>query len=136
LVVSPPIWTYAISPVRLSSTDVLARHKTSWRRILDSEQARAAQRCQADEVIFLNEKNEVVEASRTNVFIVRSGEFVTPPLDSGALDGCLRRELIEGGACIERHLTLQDLYEGQVYLGNSLRGLIPAVPVKAHAKVD
>jgi para-aminobenzoate synthetase/4-amino-4-deoxychorismate lyase len=130
---SPESWTYAISPVRVSSADILARHKTSWREILDGEQARAAECCRTDEVIFLNEKNEVVEGSRTNVFVARAGRLVTPPLDAGALDGCLRRELIESGKCVEHNLTLRDLEEGEVYLGNSLRGLIPAVPVNEPA---
>ena len=133
---SPEFWTYAISPVRISSSDALARHKTSWRGMLDGEQARAARHCRADEVVFLNEKNEVVEASRTNIFVMRGEIFITPPLDSGALDGCLRRELIERGKCAERILTPRDLEEGRVYLGNSLRGLIPAVPVKETAKAD
>ena len=130
LPLSPPRWRYAISPLRVASSDALARHKTTWRSTLDDEQARLARLCGADEALFLNERGEVAEGSRTNVFIARGGKLLTPPLESGVLDGCLRRELIEQGRCEEVRLTPQDL-EGAdaVFLGNSLRGLIPAVAV-------
>ena len=48
--------------------------------------------------MFLNERGEVTEGSRTNVFVERDGVWLTPPLSCGALDGCLRREMIEAGA--------------------------------------
>jgi branched-subunit amino acid aminotransferase/4-amino-4-deoxychorismate lyase len=80
-----------------------------------------------NEVIFLNERGEVVEGSRTNVFVAREGKLLTPPLSAGALDGILRRSLIGEGRCIEAVLRPQDL-TGETYLGNSLRGLIRAVP--------
>ena len=47
-------WTYAISPLRISSTDTLARHKTNWRDLYDSEHARLTKSLGCNEVIFLN----------------------------------------------------------------------------------
>jgi para-aminobenzoate synthetase/4-amino-4-deoxychorismate lyase len=120
------LWKFAISPIRVASADLLNRHKTNWREIYDGEFKRLSTQC--DEMIFLNEKDEVVEGSRTNIFARIGGKLVTPPLSSGALDGCLRRELIENGECAERTLTISDLTSAdEIYLGNSLRGLIPAV---------
>jgi branched-subunit amino acid aminotransferase/4-amino-4-deoxychorismate lyase len=53
----------------------------------------------------------------------------TPPPSCGLLNGCLRQELIEDGRCRERILRAADLENVEaVYLGNSLRGLIRAVP--------
>jgi len=125
LALEKPLWKYTISPIRISSTDALNRHKTNWREIYDGEFKRFSG--EHDEAIFLNEKDEVVEGSRTNIFARIGGQLVTPPLSSGALDGCLRRELIESGECAERVLTLSDLANAEeIYLGNSLRGLIPA----------
>jgi len=133
---SPARWTNAISPFRVGSSDALARHKTSWRGALDGEQARLAQSCGADEALFLNEQGRLAEGSRTNVFVSRGGRLFTPPLEDGALDGCLRRELLDAGRCEERRLTPADLDSADaVYLGNSLRGLIPAVPVKEAERV-
>jgi para-aminobenzoate synthetase/4-amino-4-deoxychorismate lyase len=127
------VWTYAVSPVRLPASDALARHKTTWRAVYDEEQARAARETGADEVIFLNERNEVIEGSRTNMFARIGGRLVTPPLSAGALDGCLRRALLDDpqSGCVEGRLTLDDLTKAAaVYLGNSLRGLIRAVPAE------
>lgn len=128
---SPSRWTYAISPKRVQSGDPLARHKTNWRELWDGEAQRLALETSCDEVIFLNERGEVAEGSRSTVFAKRGGTFLTPPLSAGVLDGVLRRELIESGKCREATLSLDDLCKGDVYFGNSLRGLIEAVPVAA-----
>ncbi|GAA0540406.1 para-aminobenzoate synthetase/4-amino-4-deoxychorismate lyase [Rhizomicrobium palustre] len=116
-------WRCTISPTRLQSTDLLARHKTNWRAHYES--AFSAQCPPFDEVIFLNEKGEVVEASRTNIFVERDGVLLTPPLSSGCLPGILREELLDTDRAREALLTPEDL-EGGFYLGNSLRGLIRA----------
>ncbi len=122
---NPAGWSYVISTQRVSPGDALARHKTSWRELYEREHANLSPGC--DEVVFLNERGEVAEASRTNVFVMRDGKLLTPPLSAGALDGVLRRALIDEGRCTEATLRLEDL-AGEVYLGNSLRGLIRATP--------
>jgi para-aminobenzoate synthetase / 4-amino-4-deoxychorismate lyase len=118
-------WTYTISQRCVSSSDLLARHKTDWRDLYDSEQLPPG----CDEAIFLNERGEVAEGCRTNVFVERDGMLLTPPLAAGVLDGVLRASLIATGRCKETVLMPRDLTDA-VYLGNSLRGLIRAVPVK------
>src|SRR5438094_5714855 len=40
-----------------------------------------------DEAIMLNAQGFVAEASGENVFVVRDGELITPPLSAGALVG-------------------------------------------------
>jgi len=117
-----PRWTYAISPRRVQSADALAHHKTNWREHLETLP-------DVDETVFLNERGEVAEGSRSTVFVRRDGELLTPPLSAGILDGCLRSEMLETGACREAVLMPQDLESGEVFLGNSLRGLIAAVPI-------
>ena len=126
---SSRLWTYAISPLRVRSDDAIARHKTNWREHLDREHARLSRETGCDEVVFLNERGEVAEGSRSNVFLRRDGMLLTPPLSAGVLDGCLRRELVEQGLCREATLTLEDLKKGEVCFGNSLRGLMEAAPV-------
>ena len=76
--------------------------------------------------MFVNERGEVTEGSRTNIFVERDGVWLTPPLSSGVLDGCLRRELIENGPqrVVERVLFPSDLDDGTVWFGNALRGLV------------
>lgn len=121
-------WRYVISPVRLSSGDALARHKNNWREIYEGELARLSAETGCDEVLFLNEHNELVESARANLFVCVDGALFTPPLSSGPLPGCLRRELLARGECTERVLTLDDLDRAEaVYFGNSLRGLVLAL---------
>jgi branched-subunit amino acid aminotransferase/4-amino-4-deoxychorismate lyase len=119
----PARWTYVLSETPVNSGDLLLRHKTSWRDLYEREAASHT----ADEAIFRNERGELTEGARSNIFVRRDGMLLTPPLSSGVLDGRLRAELIGQGACREAVLTLDDL-AGEVFLGNSLRGLIPAVP--------
>jgi para-aminobenzoate synthetase/4-amino-4-deoxychorismate lyase len=118
---NPPHWTYAIARHPVASTDLLRRHKTSWR---GREEASLA-----DETLFLNERGELAEGARSNIFIARGGVLVTPPLEAGVLDGRLRAELIGQGKAREAVLTPDDLKGAEVYFGNSLRGLIPARPL-------
>lgn len=50
---------------------------------------------------------------------------MTPPANCGLLPGVLREEMLAKGAR-EAVLRLKDLENGQIYMGNSLRGLIRA----------
>ncbi len=119
-------WRLTVSPHRVQSRDPLLRHKTTARETFDGEHVRATA-AGYDEVLFLNEQGELTEGSRTNLFLERDGGLFTPRPDSGLLDGCLRRELLQAGRCSEARLTLRDLQGAdRVYVGNSLRGLIRA----------
>lgn len=119
---------FLVSGRRVSSSDPLNRHKTDWRDAYEEEYAWANARG-ADEAILLNERGEICEGTRTNVFIERGGRLFTPPLSSGALGGCLRAELLASGQCEEAVLTMTDLqHADRIFLGNSLRGLIRAQP--------
>ncbi len=122
---NPPIWRVGVSETRLTSGDIWLRHKTTRRDLYDT--ARAAMPKGVDELLFLNERDELCEGSITNLFIeTRDGRRLTPPLSSGLLPGILREELLEQEEFAEAALTLNDLKEAQsVFMGNSLRGLIP-----------
>ncbi len=45
--------------------------------------------------ILINEKKELVEALNANVFLVKGNEILTPALDSGCINGIIRKKLIE-----------------------------------------
>jgi len=49
----------------------------------------------AIEAVFANTRDELCEATGSNIFVVRDGEVVTPPLDSGCLAGVTRELAIE-----------------------------------------
>ena len=124
------VWTYAISERRVQSGDLLLRHKTSWRKLFEDEHAALSKRLGCDEVVFLNERGEITEGGRSNVFARFGDRLVTPPLSYGLLDGCLRRALLDDPSahCEEGVLHVADLERADaLYLGNSLRGLMPAM---------
>lgn len=122
---NPPHWTFAVSPRAIHSGDPLLGHKTDWRDLYDGEAARLNSELGADEVVFCNERGEVCEGARSNVFVAQDGVLLTPPLASGLLPGVLRAQLLAEGRAREAVLTPRDL-NGEVWFGNSLRGLIRA----------
>ncbi len=116
-------WNFTISEKRVNSADILLQHKTNRRELYESEFAA----CGADEVVFLNERGEITEGSRTNIFVQIDERLLTPPLSSGLLNGCLHAEMLANNDCEEHVLTSADLARAEkIYLGNSLRGLISA----------
>jgi branched-subunit amino acid aminotransferase/4-amino-4-deoxychorismate lyase len=125
---NPPHWRFAVSPRAIHSADLLLGHKTGWRDLYDGEAARLKEECGADEVVFCNERGEVCEGARSNIFVARGGLLLTPPLASGLLPGVLRAQLLAQGRAREAVLTPGDL-NGEVWFGNSLRGLIPGKAV-------
>lgn len=121
---------YVISDKRVLSTDPLITHKTTRRELYDGEHDRLSRALGIDEVLFLNERGELTEGSRTNIFVERQQRLVTPPLSAGLLPGTLRARLIADGRAVEARLMAEDLVDAdEVWLGNSVRGLIRAVKV-------
>lgn len=114
-------WRLSLAEARLSSTDPWLRVKTTRRAAYDA--ARAALPAGIDEVIFQNERGEVCDGSITTLFFDRGQGMRTPPVSSGLLPGVLRAEL----ACPEEVLLAEDLPDARLWVGNALRGLIPAV---------
>jgi para-aminobenzoate synthetase/4-amino-4-deoxychorismate lyase len=112
---------------RVDPSDGMFRHKTTHRPLYDLERE-AAVGDGFDEVVFLNTRDEVCEGTISNVFVKSGDEMFTPPLSSGCLPGTLRGELLARGECSERVLWPEDLKGAdQVYIGNSVRGLVPAI---------
>lgn len=123
---APTKWTVAIHKERLSSEDPWLRVKTTQRRLYD--QARADLPNGIHEWLFLNERGHLCEGTITNLFALIDGQMLTPHLADGVLPGILRAQLIEDGKVKEGTITEDALQAAsELYLGNSLRGLIPAV---------
>jgi 4-amino-4-deoxychorismate lyase len=116
-----PLWRLGLAQEALHSDDPWLRVKSTRRAAYD--RARAALPEGVDEVVFLNERGEVCDGSITTVFFDRGQGMRTPPLSSGLLPGVLRAEL----ACPEEVLRAGDLPGVRLWVGNALRGLIPAV---------
>nr|WP_246265561.1 aminodeoxychorismate synthase component I [Aromatoleum diolicum] len=116
--------TVVVSSMRVSSRDPLLRHKTTARKFYDTE----LRRVMADghfDALFLNEHGELAEGARSNVFLdLGEAYLLTPPLESGALDGIYRRKLLNQGKAKEARLTAADLSRARaIHLANAARGI-------------
>ena len=119
----------AIVPLPVAPGDFRLRHKTSDRDFLDRARAAAG----TDEVAFAGPDGSLTEGSFTTIFVERDGTLVTPPLARGLLPGVLRAELIAEGRAVEGDLAPADLTDG-FFMGNALRGLMPAVVAVAKSE--
>ncbi|OWV83588.1 hypothetical protein ATY81_25020 [Rhizobium sp. R72] len=119
-------WKVRIADTRLDSSDRLLRLKTTRRGVYETARAEFPA-SEADEVLLLNERGEVCEGTITSVFLDDgSGTLRTPPISCGLLAGVLRTELICQRKARVGRISVKDLKAGKLYMGNSLRGLIPA----------
>lgn len=120
------VWRVRFAETRLSSEDKLLRVKTTRRDVYEAARAEYPA-TEVDEVLLLNERGEVCEGTITSIFLDDgSGTLKTPPIACGLLAGVLRTELICQRQARVARLSLGDLARGQLYVGNSLRGLIRA----------
>ncbi|MBZ9762290.1 aminotransferase class IV family protein [Mesorhizobium sp. CA8] len=121
------VWRLQLARIRLDSANTLLRHKTSLRQVYT--QARSEYLAtRADEVLLANERGELCEGTITNLFAdFGDGPLATPRLDCGLLPGILRGELLDEGRAVEAIYSFDDLKAAKaIFVGNSLRGLIPA----------
>ncbi|OWW18909.1 aminodeoxychorismate synthase component I [Noviherbaspirillum denitrificans] len=120
-----------LAPAPTLSMDLFLRHKTSVRTQYDAAW-RAAEEKGGFDMLFFNERGELTEGGRSNVFVKLGGQWFTPPLEAGVLPGVMRGVLLDdpAWAARERRLTLEDLRAAEeVILCNALRGVLPATIV-------
>lgn len=128
------VQTFAISDIRTDSSDPYLFHKTTRRRLYDEAFAEKAVPFGHKDVVFLNERGEITEGSRSNIFVQLEGTIYTPPVTCGVLPGTFRQHLIEDspGNVGERRLTLGDLRDAEkIFLGNSVTGMVEVQIVEA-----
>ncbi|MXN78671.1 aminodeoxychorismate synthase component I [Burkholderia sp. 4701] len=109
--------------------DALLLHKTT--RRADYDRAwQAAEALGCFDMLFVNERGEVTEGGRSNLFVKLDGQWVTPPLSCGVLPGVMRGVLLDDPSfgATERVVTCDDLARAQaLLLTNALRGAVDAV---------
>jgi branched-chain amino acid aminotransferase len=90
------------------------------------------------EGVMRNYKGELAECTQSNLFIVKSGVALTPPVDAGLLPGITREFLFEIGAeagipVREAVLRDEDLFAAdEAFLTSTTRELVPIVQVDEH----
>lgn len=87
------------------------------------------------EALMLNAKGEVAECTGDNIFLVRQGKLLTPPIDAGILEGITRDAVIElarsaGLEVKETAFTKHDVYiADECFLTGSAAEIIPVIKV-------
>ncbi|MDO4777264.1 MAG: bifunctional anthranilate synthase component I family protein/class IV aminotransferase [Cardiobacteriaceae bacterium] len=121
-----------LHPEPLPDRDPLRRFKTTHRAHLDDIWQQAEAQGAFDALLF-NERGQLLEGARSNVFVQLDGQWHTPPLTLDILPGIARAHLLAhpervGAAAIhESELTRADLARAErILLCNSLRGILVA----------
>ena len=140
-------------------TTGLAARTSTWRRISDdSLPARGkitgayvntalavdeAHLADADEAIFLTRDGHVSEGGSANLFMVRDGELVTPPVSDDILEGITRDSLVQiareelGLRVVERSIDRTELYVAdELFFCGTGAQVAPCVRVDARAVGD
>jgi para-aminobenzoate synthetase/4-amino-4-deoxychorismate lyase len=117
---------HGFAPV--ASADALLLRKSTRRAEFDRAW-REAETQGGFDMLFFNERGELTEGGRSNVFVKIDGQWWTPPLASGVLPGVMRGVLLddETFGAQERVLTRNEVLEAEaLMLTNALRGAVPA----------
>jgi 4-amino-4-deoxychorismate lyase len=85
-----------------------------------------------NDVLFYNEKNELLEASTSNIFGVRGGKLYTPPLSDSILPGTIRQLLIENMNVKEKEIPVSKIESfDYFFLTNSIAEIQPVKKIDA-----
>ncbi|UGQ46320.1 aminodeoxychorismate synthase component I [Massilia endophytica] len=120
-------------PVRLllaeektSASDLFLRHKTTLRTTYDAAWKDAEAQGAFDK-LFFNERDELTEGGRSNVFVKLNGQWLTPPLGSGLLPGVMRAVVLDAWGASESVITRGMLLRAEeIVVCNALRGVLRA----------
>jgi branched-chain amino acid aminotransferase len=88
-----------------------------------------------DEAILLDYNGNVSEAPGENIFIVRDGKMITPPLSSSALEGITRDTVIKVGKdldieVLEKEVTRSELIvSDEVFLTGTAAEITPITSI-------
>src|SRR5918912_3453657 len=89
-----------------------------------------------DEAVMLNSAGMVVEASAENIFIVKDGYLITPPITSGALKGITRDSILTLAREHKIPYEIRDISRDELYLADELFLTGTAAEVKPVGEVD
>ena len=121
--------TVLLSDAPIDSSDVFLRHKTSRRSRYDAAW-QAAEAQGAFDALFFNERGELTEGGRSNVFVRIGDAWITPPLAAGVLPGVMRGVLLAAPAWNAREgIVTRAMLEAadDIVVCNALRGPLRAV---------
>lgn len=143
--VDPPAAVYE-QGVKIALVDIVRNHPGSVNPLIKSNNLlnnalamQEAFRRGAYEGVMRNYRGELAECTQSNLFVVRDGVALTPPIDAGLLPGITRAFLFEVGEDVnipvrESVLHDADLFGAdEVFFTSTTRGVVPATRVDDRA---
>lgn len=111
-----------ISDTPIDSKNELLQHKTTHRPWYEKSLIKIKKNEIFDE-IFVNEKGEITEGTRSNIVLQLDGNLYTPPVNCGILNGVMRQKMAK--VLTEKKLYLKDLKCAEkIFCINSVRGIV------------
>ncbi len=92
---------------------------------------REIERAGAVEGVLLNNQGRVTEGASSNLFVVKKGRLITPPISDGLLPGVRRAVVLRLARilkipCREKSLAVRNLKDAdEIFLTSSLKGIMP-----------
>lgn len=121
---------------RTPDTSIPARGKLTGSYINTALAVDEAHRSGYDDAIFLTQDGHVSEASAANIFLVRKGRLITPPVTADILEGITRDAVMElaekemGLPVVERDVDRTELYVAdEVFLSGTGFQIAPVTAV-------
>ena len=121
---------------RTSDTAIPARGKLTGSYINTALAVDEAHRAGYDDAIFLTQDGSVSEASAANIFLVRKGQLITPPVTADILEGITRDAVMELAEneldmpTLQRDVDRTELYAAdEVFLSGTGFQIAPIVEV-------
>jgi branched-chain amino acid aminotransferase len=133
----PPAWHLITSSIRVPARDPLTRFKTC-NRLPYVLARQEAQEAGADDALLLNHDGHAVESSCANLFWIQNDVILTPPLDSGPLDGVTRSRLFDLAPKLPAQIVEQDIQLDQLrtrtglFLTLTSHGLVQIATLDRH----
>jgi branched-chain amino acid aminotransferase len=106
---------------RISDNSIPARGKLTGSYANTALAVDEAQRAGYDDAIFLTQDGHVSEASAANIFLLRKGELITPPVTADILEGITRDAVMElAEKELEMPVTQRDVDRTELYAADEV----------------
>ena len=121
---------------RIDDNAIPARGKICGAYVNSALASDEAHRCGFDDAIFLNDSGHVAEGAACNIFMVRKGKLITPPVSENILEGITRDAIMElahqelGLDVVERPIDRSELYVcDELFFTGTAVGIAPVTQV-------
>jgi branched-chain amino acid aminotransferase len=79
-----------------------------------------------ENALILNDNNNVIEATNSNIFIVKNNKISTPPIKDGCVDGVMRKWITNNENIHIKSVSINEIYDSEeIFISNTISGITP-----------